>query len=487
MAGLFGTLDISARALQINQRGLGVAAHNIANVNTPGYTRQRQELESALPIPDGAGTIGTGVSQRTIQRVHDSFLQARLIQEHASYGSLEAESSVLGQLDSLFNEQFGDGITPQLSRLYDAFEDLAAGADSPGHPSLRAALAGIAETVATTFQRFDTQMGDLQRSADRAIVGLLPEINGLIERISTLNQEIVKNEVVAPANDLRDEQERLIRDLASKMEITNFHDSRGMVVILFEGGVPLVEGLQSSELVAVADATNPFDPTFSSVYLRKGNNFFDVTDRVTGGELGGLIRSRDVHVAAAIRELDALAYSLVQTVNDQHNLGRGLVDDTANDFFALDSGGTVAGSAGEIRLADAIVADRDNIAAGGAPGPALAGDTTNATALARLRDVLLPSYVSGDVLGSPTGVSQSVIQQSASMISARGRAADLVESSLAQQERVLAEVQNRRDAVSAVSLDEEVTDLIRLQASFQANARVITTVNEMLSELVRVI
>lgn len=486
MAGLFGTLDISARALQINQRGLGVTAHNIANVNTPGYTRQRQELENALPIPDGMGTIGTGVSQRTIQRVHDSFLQARLIQEHASYGSLEAESSALGQLDALFNEQFGDGITPQLSRLYDAFEDLAV-ATTPGQPTERAALIGIAETVATTFQRFDTQMGHLQRSVDRAIVGLLPEINDLIERIATLNQEIAKNEIVAPANDLRDEQERLIRDLASKMEITNFNDSQGMVVILFEGGVPLVEGLQSSELVAVADPTNPFDPTFSSVYFRSGNNFFDITNRVTGGELGGLIRSRDVHIGDAIRELDALAYSLVQRVNDQHNLGRGLVDDTANDFFALNTGGTVADSASEIRLADAILADRDNIAAGGAPGPAAAGDNTNAAMLAQLRDVLLPSYAPGDVLGAPTGVSQSVIQQSASMISARGRAAALVDFSLAQQERVLAEVQNRRDSISAVSLDEEVTDLIRLQASFQANARVITTVNEMLSELVRVI
>ena len=189
----------------------------------------------------------------------------------------------------------------------------------------------------------------------------------------------------------------------------------------------------------------------------------------------------------AIRELDALAFSLVQTVNDQHRLGVGLVDGTANDFFELTTGGTVAGSAGELRLAAAIVADPDNIAAGSPPGPASAGDNRNALLLAELHGALNSSYAPGDVLGTPSGVSQSVIQQSATMISARGRAAQLVDFSLAQQGQVLREVQNRRDSISAVSLDEEVTDLIRLQATFQANARVISTVNEMLSELVNLI
>lgn len=486
MAGLFGTLDISSRALQINQRGLGVTAQNIANVDTPGYTRQRQRLETALPIPDGAGIIGTGITQKSIDRIHDTFLQARLIQEHASKGSLEAESSVVGQLDSLFNEQLGDGITPQLTKLYNAFEALATTGDS-GQPTHRAALVGTANSLTSTFNRFDNQLGNLQRSTDRAIVGLLPEVNGLLERIATLNQEIAKNESIAPANDLRDEQERLIRDLASIMEITTFNDSRGMVTILFEGGVPLVEGLQSASLVAVADPTNPFDPTFSDVYFQKGNNFFDITDKVTGGELGGLIRSRDVHIAGAIRELDALAFSLVQTVNTQHNLGVGLVDGTANDFFALTTAGTVAGSAGEITLAAAIVADYNNIAAGSPPGPAAAGDNRNALLLAELRGALNSSYAPGDVLGTPTGVSQTIIQQSASMIAARGRTAQLIDASLAQQEQVLRAVQDRRDAISAVSLDEEVTDLIRLQASFQANARVIATINSMLNELVNVI
>lgn len=486
MAGLFGTLDLSARALQINQRGLGVTAHNIANVNTPGYTRQRQQLETGLPVPDAAGTIGTGVTQKSIQRIHDTFMQSRLIQEHASFGKFEAESSALRQLDALYNEQSGDGITPQLSRLYDAFDELAA-ATTSGQPTERANLFGAAETLTKTFNRFDSQMRDLQRATDREIVGLLPEINGTIDRIAELNQEIVKQELSSPANDLRDEQERLIRDLSSKIEVTTINDSRGMTTVLFAGGVPLVEGNHTSHLISVSDPTNAFDPTFSSVYLQTGSESFDVTSSVTGGELGGLLNSRDVHIADAIQELDALAFTVVQTVNDQHNLGRGLVDDTANDFFSLDTPGTVFGSAREIRLSDAIIADLDNIATGDAPGPADRGDNRNATALAQLRDTLATSYAVGDVLGAPTGVSQTVIQQSANMISARGRAADSSNTALIQQQQVLSQIQDQRDEISAVSLDEEVTDLIRLQASYQANARVISTVSEMLSELVRII
>ncbi len=407
MAGLFGTLDISARALGVTQRGLGVTAHNISNVNTPGYTRQRQVLESGLPVNDASGEIGSGVSQRTIERIHDSFLQARLIQEHSSKGSLEAEASALGQLESLFNEQFGDGITPQLSRFYNALQDLAS-APTPGQPTERTALIGVAQTVTATFNRFDSQMAELQESTDRAIVGLLPGINALLGQIADLNQEIAKRESVAPANDYRDQQERLIRDLAEELEVTTIQDSQGLTTVLFQGGVPLVEGSLSAELIAVANPSHPFDPTFSSVYVSTGNQSFDVTSRISGGELGGLIESRDVHIADARNDLDALAYSFVQTVNDQHQLGRGLDGADSRDFFTLSTPADVFGAAGEIAVASGIVADPGWIAAGGAAGTGLLGDAANALLLAQLRDQLLPSYAPADTFaGGPSGISQS--------------------------------------------------------------------------------
>ncbi len=485
MAGLFGALDLSARALGVTQKGLGVTAHNIANVNTPGYTRQRQGLEAALPINSATGSIGTGVEQRTIERVHDSFIQARLIQEHASQGSLDQEVKTLSQLDSLFNEQSGDGITPQLSRLYGAFETLTTGA--PGQTTERASLVGVAQTVVATFNRFDSQMTDLQRSTDSAIVGLLPDVNKLLEQIATLNQEIAKAESLAPANDLRDEQERLIRDLASKMEISTIEDSQGLTTVMFEGGIPLVEGQVTSSLVAVPNPTHPFDPTFSSIHVQTGNQTFDVTSGITGGELGGLLLSRDVHIADARNDLDALAFSLAQTVNAQHMAGLGLNDLVARDFFSLVNAAGVSGAAGGISVNSEIVSDHGNIAAAGATSPAEMGDAENAGRLAALRDTLLQSYQPGDSAGSPSGLSQTVVQQSASLISARGRAAELANFSLSQQEQILAEIQDRRDEISGVSLDEEVTDLIRLQSSYQANARVISTINEMLNQLTSLI
>ena len=489
MAGLFGALDSASRALQINQRGLAITGHNIANVNTPGYTRQRQRLETSLPIADGSGTIGTGVTQTSIDRVRDAFLQSRLVQEHSTKGSLDAQSGVVRQLDALFNESFGDGITPSLTELYNAF-DVLEGATKSGQPDERAALVGAAESLISTFHRLDTQMRDLQRSTDKSIVGLLPEINKQLESIALLNEQIAKNEAISPANDLRDEQERVIRELSANIEVTTFQDSRGMVTVLFEGGVPLVEGLKSSELVSVADPLNPFDPTFSAVYYNDGSNFFNVTNSISGGQLGGLVKSRDDHIGDAIQELDSLAFSLVQTVNTQHNLGRGLNDNTSRDFFTLATQAAgQSGSAGEIVVAVDILANAENIAAGGttAVTGAEAGDITNAAELAKLRNLLTASYQPGDALGGPTGPSQSVIQQSGSLIAARGRVAQFVLASAEQQERVLGEVESLRDQISAVSLDEEVTDLIRLQSSFQANARVITTVNSMLDQLVNII
>ena len=486
MSGLFGALDLSARALGVTQKGLGVTAHNIANVNTPGYTRQRQSLEGALPVNDGTGAIGTGVAQRTIERVQDSFMQSRLIQEHASQGSLHSEVRVLSQLESLFNEQFGEGITPQLSELYDAFGDLAT-SSTPGQPIERAALVGVAQTVISTFNRFDSQMAELQRSTDRAVVGLLPEVNSLLTQIAELNQEIAKAETLAPANDLRDQQERVLRDLASVMEITTIEDGQGLTTVLFEGGIPLVENTTAASLVAVANPTHPFDPTFSSIHIQAGSQSFDITNRVRGGELGGLLTSRDIHVADARNDLDALAFSLAQTVNDQHNLGLGLNDLVNRDFFSIADPSQVAGAAGGISLNADILADSNNIAAAGASSPAEQGDTENARLLADLRDVLLPSYAPGDLAGAPSGLSQSVIQQSASLVASRGRVAELAGVSLRQQEQILAEIQDRRDEIAGVSLDEEVTNLIRLQSSYQANARVISTVNEMLDQLTSLI
>ncbi|HVP29077.1 MAG TPA: flagellar hook-associated protein FlgK [Myxococcota bacterium] len=476
MSGLFGVLNLSARALAVVQGGIRTTSHNVANVNTPGYSRQRQVLEAGRPIPSGEGQIGTGVEQRTIDRVTDGFVQHELVQQGASVGSTDVEARTLSQIEEVLNEQGGPGLTASLSQLYDGFQDLAT-ASAAGQPSERAAVRAAASSLVDGIHQADTRLRSLQKANDRAIVDALPEINSLAERISALNQDIRRIEVQAPANDLRDEREQLVRELAGKVDVTTFEQNDGAVVVTLSNGLPLVEGLHARTLQAQADPTNPFDPTFSKVYYDDGTNQLDVTAQIGGGELGGLLRSRDSLIPAAIRSLDTIAYNLASSVNAVHAAGVGL-DGLSGDFFAAPA--AVADAARDLALDPRILASTDAIAAGTTAG---ATDNRNALALAALRTTAAPIYLPGDAPGSPSGPARSVLDHAASVVADVGEQSRSAAQARDQQSRVMEGLENRRDAVSAVSLDEEMTDLIRLQAAFQANAKVVSAVDRMLQDV----
>ena len=492
MAGLFDVLDTASRALQVNQRGLAVAGHNIANVETPGYSRQRQVLTSALPNPDPAGNLGMGVEQVSIERLTDQFTQARLYQEDANLGSLEVERDALAQVESVFNEQNSEGLTTELTALFDGFEGLAS-STTPRQPDERAALLGSAKRLVDTIHRSDTQLRGVQEAADRAIRATLPEINAIAERIAGLNTAIVKQEVLAPANDLRDQRDQLLRDLSKKIGTSQFENADGSVVVLIGGGSPLVNGASWHRLEAVADTSNAFDPTFAQVHFVGSGGNFDVTGSIRGGQVGGLLAARDGSVATAIRDLDALAYTLVDVINTQHQTGSGLdpADPGPHDFFGWSGAlaGDVNDSARLLVASSAIDPAQggrlENIAAAKQLPPGNTGDNENAKELARLRNRQAPVGQAGDLIGTgPTGPSYSLLQSASDLIGKVGQSAQSVGQATAQQQSGLREVEDRRDQISGVSIDEEVTDLVRLQAAFQANSRIISSVNRMFDDLV---
>lgn len=465
MSSLGSVLDIASRALQINQKGIGVASHNIANIDRPAYSRQRQVLVAAPGVPDRTGIVGTGVEQLTIQRVSDAFMQNRLIQEHSSKGSLSERSNALAQIESIVNEQGGEGLTTQLSRFYDALSELEA-APSPGQPVERANTKEVANALIETFHRIDRQLRQLQTATSSSMDSLVKDINAITARIADINQKIVGVEAVAPANDLRDERDALLQELSEKVEISTFENPNGSVVVMIQGGMPLVQGNRADRLSASAPATpNPFNPSFNNVYFDDGSNFFDVTATIGGGELGGLIDARDNVISTVIRDLDQIAFDFSERINTRHAAGRGLTDATSRTFFGALGTATDAARSISLHADIAAIGGEDHIAAGQPPGPtsADAGDTTNA---GRMADTRSDSLRDGATLISGIGLRSRTVQQDQ-----------------LQQQRVLEDVQSRRDEQSGVSLDEEVTSLVRLQANYQANARVITTVNAMLQEL----
>ena len=495
MAGLLDTLGTATRGLQAVQSGLATTGHNIANADTPGYTRQRSVLETGTPQYYRNGAIGSGVEQVTVERIIDRFIGSRLISETSRQSSLEIENAIYREVETLVNEQQVRGLNSEMTGFFDALDDLASSPE-PGQGVARNQLLSAAQSLVDTVHRYDDQLRSLQRDTDRGITGLLPEINDLARQIADLNGQIVEAETIAPANDLRDRRDQLVLALAEKVEITTVNDSAGNLSIRIAGGLSLVDHKIANELVAVVDPTNlnAFDPSFSQVFYKSAGSPFDVTASLRGGELGGLIDARDNIIAGTIRDLDAIVFTLSDSFNSVHQAGVGLVDAAGHDFFTdLTGQATVNDSARNFGISADIDPDQGgtlgNIGAGavvaappGGPGAAV-GDTDAVEALKDLRTLRVASFLAGDASGAPTGSSISISGSLINMVGNIGQNALSTGRSLEQQEAVLSAVQNRRDSISGVSVDEEVADLVKLQANFQANARVIATVSSLLEDL----
>lgn len=492
MAGLFDTLGTATRGLQAVQRGIATAGHNIANVETPGYSRQNSVLQTTLPQPSRDGTIGSGVEQVTVERIIDRFVAARLNSETSRQGELETEAGIYSAIESIINDQVAGGLTGELSAFFDSLDELSNSAE-PGQPIERGQVIAAAQSLVDTIHDYDAQLRSLQRDTDREITSSLPEINSLISEIAELNGEIQVAQTISQPNDLLDKRDLLIQRLAEKINLTATIEEDGSASVRLQGGLTLVDHSTAAEFVAVVDPNNlnAFDSTFSQVFFRNGGSFFDASSIIKGGELGGLLESRDNIIAGVVRDLDAFAFTMSDTFNQIHRGGIGLDDGVSRDFFTDLSATqtTVDDAARNLSLAAAIDPAQGgsarNIAAATPPGSpgGLEGDTSWIEELKNLRTERVPNYLAGDTIGTPTGNALVVAGGIANLIADVGQQVRTTARSLEQQEAILASVQDRRDSVSGVSIDEEVSDLVRLQANFQANARVISTVSSLMQDL----
>jgi flagellar hook-associated protein 1 FlgK len=476
MAGLFGVLDVARRGVAASSYGVRATGHNIANVNTPGYSRQRTVLEASLPLPTGAGMLGTGVDVVSVERITDGFVQGQLLRHGSLFGASDAQAQALARVEELLADRDGSGLASSLSALYDAFSDLASAA-TPGAPIEREQLRGVAQSLIDTVHEIDRQLRDQMAALNHEIEGVVPEIDRLAGEIRDLNVEIARLEVEAPANDLRDRRDEALRELAGLVDVRTFEDERGRLSVTLSSGLSLVEGGFQRQLAAVPDPTNPFDVGFSRIEYRDGAVAFDVTDQIGGGRLGGLLRARDAHLPAAVRSLDTVAYNLATSVNAVHAAGVGL-DGNVGDFFAAPA--AVEDAARSLALDAAIEASPDAIAAG---LTSAASDNRNALALAALRETAAPLTLPGDPLGSPSGPTRTVLEHVSTVIADVGSRTRAMNAARSQEERLLETLQNQRDQISGVSLDEEVTHLVELQAAFRANSRVISVVDRLLEDV----
>ncbi|MHB1167158.1 MAG: flagellar hook-associated protein FlgK [Carboxydocellales bacterium] len=463
MRSTFFGLEIGRTALQAQQRALDVTGHNIANANTPGYTRQDAVTSATTPYampglnkPNTPGQVGTGVQVDEIRRLRDSFIDTQIRTEAKTTGFWASNQDALKKLEVIFNEPSDAGLRTVMDQFWSGLQELS---KNPESKSVRAVVSQRGIALADTFNHIDRQLTELQVDTDSNIRIKISEINNSANQVAQLNNQIILIESTGDkANDLRDKRDLLVDQLSKIVNLSTTEEKNGSLTLAISGRV-LVSGKNNYAIQAVNTPPNGY----AAIQWAADNT----NVLIQSGTLKGLLDVRDITVNNYIGYINTLAGTLATQTNAIHRNGRTLngVGTSNIDFFEPEPGAT----AKNISVSAAVLTSENNIAAAiqdGAPG-----DGSNALAMAQLKhsNILaggsLDDYFRG-IIGK-LGVDS---QEATRMVDNQG----ILE----------AELQNRRQTLSGVNLDEEMTNMIRFQHGYNAAARVVTVMDEMLDVIV---
>ncbi len=447
--------ETGLRGLRAAQAALDTASHNIANVNTPGYSRQRAELTAGDPYtvpglghPAGAALqIGTGVLARSISQARDVALDSQVRGAYSDQQAALARQGALSQVEEAVGEPGSTGINAALTRLFNDFHDLASQPESRG---LRNAVVAGAQNVAGVFRRVAGRLEEGANTLDDQVASGVAEVNDAAQRVARLNREIRK--LVAQGdqpNDLRDQRGLLLDGLAKKANTTVFQQADGTVSVQI-GGVALVRGGDALPVASISDLTAGGD--------------------LSSGELKGLVDAQ-ADVAGVRAQLDGFASAFRDQVNALHQGG---LDKNGAAGIALFTG---AGGA-DLAVSAVVAADADRLAASSAATPFAVGNGDNALALADLATRKVSAGpVTNETLRDFWGGEATKIG-----VQVKGLSDDLT-----SHDAFVSQFENRREAVSGVSLDDEMADMVRFQRAYQAAARVISMADELAGSIIEMV
>ena len=333
-------LNTATSGLQAFQRGLDVTAHNVANANTPGYSRQVVEFTPRQGRQSVSGFVGSGVEVDAVRRIYDQFLAVQSRTVTSSQARLDTMDGLVGQIDSLLADP-ETGLSPSLQRFFNALGDLSS---DPSSLPARQALLGEAESYLQRLSSIDGRLQEVDREIRLRINESVDEVNRLASSIARVNSEIVLEQAQSgqPANELLDERERLVNELAERVTISTVEQDDGALNVFFGSGQTLVISGRAESIGAVA---SDFDPTRSSIVYRTPAGDAPLANGSLGGALGGLLEFRSSTLDPARQSLGKTAVGLAVAFNEQHSAGMDLTGSLGADFFAV-APPTVLGSQG---------------------------------------------------------------------------------------------------------------------------------------------
>jgi flagellar hook-associated protein 1 len=447
----FSPFEIGQRALRASQLGLTVAGQNIANVNTPGYTRQEVVLSAAPSDGSGLKLTGTGVTIEDVRSLRDQFIQTRLQTETGISGRLTAQRDALAPTDAVFTQSAGD-INTALTNFFGAFRDLEA---NPTSLALRTAAVESGNQLGAAFGSTRAQLVNIRSDADKQLRGTVDQANTLAARIAGLNNSIRKLEGSgAKASELRDQRDEAINSLAGLTGARAVENNDGSLTITLADGKPLVV----NDKVFRLQATTTSPDGLAAITL-DGQPAV-----INNGKLRGLLDAIG-QIGSQIGGLDDLASSIAGRVNALHVSGTDLEGTAGIPFFAQPASGPI--TAANLSVTAAIKANPRLVVAGAAGAGSGDGSVANKIA-GLLKD---PSSVAGARSGSFSSIFAALVSDAGESVRNAGDA-------LTTQQVILNQTIEQRNSASGVSIDEETVNLLRYQRAFEAAARFLKVADE---------
>ncbi|KGR76504.1 flagellar hook-associated protein FlgK [Ureibacillus sinduriensis] len=533
MRSTFMGLETSKRGLYTQQSALYTTGHNISNANTVGYSRQRVNMTPTLGYPGiglnapmTAGFIGTGVEAESVQRIRDQFIDRQYRQETNKLGYYESRSSAISQMEDVMSEPSEYGLNEAFNQFWSSLQDVST---NPEDAASRKVAVQRAEHLADTFNYLDTQLKQIQGNLGNEIDVSTTQINSILKQIAEINKQVqsVEPNGYMP-NDLYDARDNLVDQLNQYIPVSvTSVKSGGNALEIAEGsytitfnGVELVKGNEYAEITALDTGTpskkvdgNVDDPTtgaFNSlskisvsilgnppVSGTEQGSFEQKDFEVSKGKLLSLINSYgyqntggsvEGYYPDMLANLDHLANVFATVFNQVHEAGY-TIDQTTKTGVTFFDGGTPI-TAANIKVTDAIKNNSSLIAASSKEDEE--GNGKWAAELAKLQSVALSNggfniKIDGNTIAFPGAPSldgatyQSFYEGLVGKLGVDGQEAKRLQYNA---ETIRLTVQNNKASISSVSLDEEMTNMITFQQAYNANARMITVIDETLDKII---
>jgi flagellar hook-associated protein 1 FlgK len=457
MGTLSSGLNIALQSLLTEQGAIATTSNNIANVNTPGYARQRPDIAETSPVNIGDLTFGTGVQLQQVVSLRDSVLDLRVNHETQQAGQLSAFLGSGQQIQQLFNEAAGTGLQAPLTAFFNSLSQLST---NPSDVNVRQGVLTAAQNLSAAFNQASSSLTTIQRGVDLSVSQSVSQINTLTAQIAQVNTQVEAAQSAGQnSGPFADQRQQLINQLSNLVDVSEIDAHNGGLTLTTSSGAALVVGGQSFQLTTQTDPVTALQHVFS-----QGT---DITSRITGGQLAGQIQIRDQEIPTIQSSLDTLAAGLATSVNTQNQAGFDLNGVAGGNLFVPPPAGG-AGAAAVLALA---TTDPTKIAAS---SDGTAGNNANANALLALQNQ--------NIVGG-----QTPLNAYSGLVFKIGSDVSNAQTEQQSNSLILQQVQNLQGGVSGVDINEEAANLIRFQNAYQASAQVSSVINSLLQTTINLV